>query len=317
MLCCSSCSLPVQGHQLPTGARCSILFDEAVHASGLEPECTVCLQPWGSHTWGKHIPKDCKFHQQQAPRDTATDDLEPAEDGDVHSSLTCIMQENQVIKAQLSQLTELVWQLLPQPGQATPQPADAGNTPVVPPPIEEQAAGTSRANVGLPHHLGCTLEIWHQGFHWGTNSHLYLALLGNPHCDSMAILCQQYQPHWHCLEASTHYRCTTTAALAFPSQPQHAMTGVSIQSPAGITSHKPTSSTGPCFHQRKDPAWWVYQSLWAVSIWLPIQVPWPGWQPGPRDCWWQAIPYPQVKSQAPVYPAAVALGLALVWRYSS
>ena len=108
MPCCSSCGLPIQGHQLPTGAKCSILFDEATHASGLKPECTVWLQPWGNYQWGKHIPKDCKFCQQQAPGDTTTDDLEPAEDGDVHSRLACITQENQVIKAQLSQLTELV-----------------------------------------------------------------------------------------------------------------------------------------------------------------------------------------------------------------
>ena len=125
-----------------------MLFDEATHASGLKPECTVCLQPWGNHSWGKHIPKDCKFCWQQALGDTATDDLEPAEDGDVHSRLACIMQENQVIKAQLSQLTELVWQLFPQPGQVTPQPAEAGSMPGVLPPAKQQAAGTSRANVG-------------------------------------------------------------------------------------------------------------------------------------------------------------------------
>ena len=131
MLCCSSCSLPIQGHQLPMGARCSILFDKALHASGLKPECTVSLQPWASHSWGKHIPKDCKFCWQQSLGDTAMDDLDPAEDGDVHSRLAQITQENQVIKVQLSQLTELVCQLLPQPGQATPQSADAGNMPLV------------------------------------------------------------------------------------------------------------------------------------------------------------------------------------------
>ena len=120
MPCSSSCSLPIQGHQLPTGARCSILFNKALHVSSLELECTVCLQPWDSHSWGKHIPKDCKFCQQQSSGDTATDDLDPAEDGDIHSRLTHITQENQVIKAQLSQLTELVWLLLPQLGQATP-----------------------------------------------------------------------------------------------------------------------------------------------------------------------------------------------------
>ena len=149
MLCCSSCGLPVQGHQLPTGAKCSILFDEATHTSGLKPECTVCLQPWGSHQWGKHIPKDCKFHWQQA-LGTATDDLEPVEDGDVHSRLAHITQENQVIKAQLSQLMELVQQLLLQPGQATPQPVGAGSTQAQSPPAEDQAASTSGAEVSLP-----------------------------------------------------------------------------------------------------------------------------------------------------------------------
>ena len=137
MLCCSSCGLPIQGHQLPTGARYSILFDKALHTSGLEPECTVCLQPWGSHSQGKHIPKDCKFCLQQSSRDTGTDNLDPAEEEDIHSRLTQTTQENQVIKAQLSQLTELVQQLLPQPGQAAPKSADAGNMPPVPSPAEE------------------------------------------------------------------------------------------------------------------------------------------------------------------------------------
>ena len=49
---------PVQGHQILTGPQCSILFDEAVHASGREPECTVCQLPWSNHPRGKHIPKD-------------------------------------------------------------------------------------------------------------------------------------------------------------------------------------------------------------------------------------------------------------------
>ena len=57
MPCCSSCGLPVQGHQVPTGPRCSILFDEAMHASGRDPECTVCQLPWSSHPRGKEIPK--------------------------------------------------------------------------------------------------------------------------------------------------------------------------------------------------------------------------------------------------------------------
>ena len=150
MPCCSSCILPIQGHQIPTGAKCSILFDEATHVSGHEPECTVCLQPWGNHPQGKHISKDCKFCQQQAPGDSATDDLEPAEDGDVHTRLTCIMQENQTIKAQLSQLMELVQQLLPQPSQATPQLAGGGESPVPAPPEASQAASTSGTVVSLP-----------------------------------------------------------------------------------------------------------------------------------------------------------------------
>ena len=31
------------------------------HVRPCKPECTVCLQPWGSHSQGKYIPKDCKF----------------------------------------------------------------------------------------------------------------------------------------------------------------------------------------------------------------------------------------------------------------
>ena len=115
MPCCSSCGLPIQGHQLPMGARCSILFNEALHASRLNLECTVCQQPWASHSQAKHIPKDHKFCWKQSSGDTTTDDLDPAEDLDVHSRLACITQENHTIKAQLSQLTDLVWQLLPQP----------------------------------------------------------------------------------------------------------------------------------------------------------------------------------------------------------
>ena len=91
------------------GPRCTISSDEASHASSLEPECTMCLQPWASHPKGKHITKECKFCCQQAPGDTAPDDLDPAEDSDVQSRLACITQENHAIKAQLSQLTELVW----------------------------------------------------------------------------------------------------------------------------------------------------------------------------------------------------------------
>ena len=132
MPCCSSCGLPVQGHQIPTGLQCSILFDEAVHSSGMEPECTVCQVPWSGHPRGKHIPKDCKFRHCQAQGEPGEDEQEHQEDGDVHARLSCITLENQAIKVQLSQLTELVRQLLPHPSQA---PVQAG---------EAQAASTAQ-----------------------------------------------------------------------------------------------------------------------------------------------------------------------------
>ena len=46
---CSSCCLPVQGHQLPMGPRCTILLDKSSHTSDLEPKYTMCAQPWCSH----------------------------------------------------------------------------------------------------------------------------------------------------------------------------------------------------------------------------------------------------------------------------
>ena len=148
MPCCSSCSLPVQGHQVPTRPQCSILFDEAVHASGRDPECTVCQLPWSSHPRGKQIPKDCKFCCQQVQGEPGDDEPEQHEDGDVHARLSHIALENQAIKAQLSQLMELVHQLLPQPGQASAQPGEeqAVSTPQEPP----QPATTVSQSVGLP-----------------------------------------------------------------------------------------------------------------------------------------------------------------------
>ena len=194
MPCCSSCSLPIQGHQLPMGARYSILFDEALHTSGLTLECTVCLQPWASHPWGKHIPKDCKFHWQQASGDTATDDLDPAEEGDIHSRLMHITQENHAIKAQLSQLTELVWQLLLQPVQAAPQLTEAGNMPSASSPVEGQAVGTCRASDGLAppswlHPRDTASEVSPRG-HWAMPLHP----AGQPSAPPMAIHCQQQLP---------------------------------------------------------------------------------------------------------------------------
>ena len=119
-----------------------------MHTSGWEPECIVCLQPWSSHSWGKHIPKDCKFRQQQAPGDSVADEPEQSDDGDVHTRLTRIMQENQAIKVQLSQLTELVCQLLPQPGQASLQPSgDQGTSASL---EAVQTASTSGTAASLP-----------------------------------------------------------------------------------------------------------------------------------------------------------------------
>ena len=160
MPCCSSCGLPIQGHQIPVGPRWSILFDKATHALGHELEYTVCLQPWSGHPQGKHISKDCKFCQQQALEDSATDDLEQAEDGDIHTRLTHIMQKNQAIKAQLLQLTELVWQLLPQPNQATPQLPGGEESPAPAPPEATQAAGTSGTAVSLPSPSWPCTEAW-------------------------------------------------------------------------------------------------------------------------------------------------------------
>ena len=125
MPCCSSCSLPVQGHQMPTGPRCLILFNEAVHSSGMEPECTVCQLLWSSHPRGKHIPKDCKFHRHQVQGEWGEDKQEHQEEEDIHARLSRITLENQAIKVQLSQLMELVHQLLPQPSHASVQSGEA------------------------------------------------------------------------------------------------------------------------------------------------------------------------------------------------
>ena len=82
--------------------------------------------------------------------DTAPDDLDPAEDSDIQTRLPCITQENHAIKAQLSQLTELVQQLLLQAVQAVPQPANVSNSPPVLLSAEVQSPGTSRATLSLP-----------------------------------------------------------------------------------------------------------------------------------------------------------------------
>ena len=106
--------------------------------------------PWASHLWGKHIAKDCMIHHQQVPRDMPTDDLELAEDSNVQSRLAHITQENHAIKVQLSQLTELVWQLLPQIKLVVPQLASASNLLPMLSPAEGQSPGTSGASLSLP-----------------------------------------------------------------------------------------------------------------------------------------------------------------------
>ena len=148
MPCCSSCSLPVQGHQMPTGPRCSILFNEAVHSSGMEPECTACQLPWSSHPRGKHIPKDCKFCRHQVQGELGEDKQEHQEEGDIHGRLSCITLENKAIKAQLSQLMELVHQLLPQPSHTSVQSREAQAASSVQ--QTAQPVTTSCQTAGLP-----------------------------------------------------------------------------------------------------------------------------------------------------------------------
>ena len=152
MPCCSSCGLPIQGHQLPMGPRCAILSDESLHTSSLEPECTVCAQPWSSHPKGKHISKECKFRCQQALEDIAPDKLDSAEDSHIQARLMCITQENHAIKAQLNQLMELVCQLLPQQSPAawaTQQAADISNPSSGLSLMKGQFSGTPEATLSL------------------------------------------------------------------------------------------------------------------------------------------------------------------------
>ena len=110
-----------------------------------------CQLPWSR---GKHIPKDCKFCHQQALGEPGEDELEQQEVGDVHARLSRITLENQAIKAQLSQLTELMRQLLPQPSQATAQSGEghAASMPQEP----SQPVTTSGQTAALP------LPMWVQ-----------------------------------------------------------------------------------------------------------------------------------------------------------
>ena len=155
------------------------------HTSGLEPECTACLQPWSSHPKGKHITKECKFCWQQAPGDTASDELDSAEDSDIQSRLTRITQENHTIKAQLSQLTDLVWQLLPQSAQVIPQPADTGNPSLAVVSAKEQAPGSSGATLSLPHTSWSQFKEAVPGESSGDNWRVQLSPLEQPPATAM------------------------------------------------------------------------------------------------------------------------------------
>ena len=255
MLCCSSCSLHVQGHQLPTGPRCSILSNEALHASGLEPECTICLQPWASHPRGKHITKECKFCHQQALGDTAPDNLDPAEESDVQSRLACITQENHIIKPQLSQLTKLVWQLLLQTAQAVPQPADISNSSPVLPPDEVQSSGTSGATLSLPPPSWSQLREAALGHPPGNHWAVLLSPLGQPLAKVSgtllpAVTAPVAPPDRPAPTPDMH----TLASLGFPSQPQHPIPSARFWPPAANTHCKSASGTSPCFHQGKSVA---------------------------------------------------------------
>ena len=136
------------------GPRCAILSDEGSQASGLEPECTVCAQPWPSHPKGKQINKDCKFRQQQAPRDIAPDDIEPPENIDIQARFSRLTQENLAIKAQLNQLADLVQQLLSQqlPTAQTAQPSSrTNNSDSELLTSEEQFPSSHTPSLSLPH----------------------------------------------------------------------------------------------------------------------------------------------------------------------
>ena len=124
-----------------------------------------------------------------------------------------------MIKAQLSQLMELVWQLLPQPGQATPQPAGAGSNQVLSSPMEDQAASTSGAKVSLlpsimaAHQRPSTRDPTRGSPATAAQPHraTFSATSEQPFISSSSgtgITCQ----------AGGHYRCSTTSSLAFPSQ---------------------------------------------------------------------------------------------------
>ena len=92
-----------------------------VMCQALNQNAQCACSPGAATCRGNTFPRTASSASSRLWGDTAIDDLEPVEDGDVHSRLAHITQENQAFKVQLSQLTELVWQLLPQSGQAAPQ----------------------------------------------------------------------------------------------------------------------------------------------------------------------------------------------------
>ena len=84
------------------------------------------------------LPKNAISACSKLPGDTASDELDSAEDSSVQSRLTCALLKK-IMLSRLSSvsLLNLVWQLLPQQPHATQtvphSPADAGNpSPVLP-----------------------------------------------------------------------------------------------------------------------------------------------------------------------------------------
>ena len=106
---------------------------------------------------GKHIPKDCKFCHCQVQGELGEDEQEHQEEGDIHARLSCITLENQAIKVQLSQLTELVCQLLPQPSPVSMQSGEAWAASTVQ--QTAQPITTSCQTAGLPSPTWVQAEI--------------------------------------------------------------------------------------------------------------------------------------------------------------
>ena len=99
----------------------------------------------------------------------------------------------------LSQLTELVWQLLPQPAQAATQSADAGNMPPVSSPVEDQAAGTSGASLGLPPPSWSHPRDTASGVSPGDHQTMLVSPVGQPSSSPHGNPLPAAPAPWHCL----------------------------------------------------------------------------------------------------------------------